>query len=623
MVHVASLVDTPKARLIEQLKVSATGVLIATLTVPFGISGWTPMSFAILWGVVYFSQSMVFFTLVAWFERPWLRQLWAISAAAMFVSVNVSVLIWADGEASAVWLVGMMSFTYISFQIATLPYLDVPNWWLGASIVSASIVVVVAIEVHPLLGVALVPLVVSMTIVAGRNRALRNDLASRLEETNQLLLTDPLTGLLNRRGLEVEIERLEGQVVTMAMFDADRFKLINDTQGYGVGDQALQMVAERLTATLRGGWAIARQGGDEFVAVRSGHITVDDEVVAPFQMALADGSGQTNFTVSCGIATGTLLGAGDRLLRETGFALRHAKRDGEKLVRIEGALRERFDRSVLMTEVFDADSPIVPVVQMIVDDFGVAGCELLARWRTSDGSLLAPAQFMDMLVENGLLGQLDNEMLEHAVKLAAELEQLEIDAFVSANIGAGHLLDPDLISHVTGLLETYNVAPHRLMIEITESERLGTNRLWEDAVRGLRDLGVLLAIDDFGAGYSSIARLKTLPISHLKLDRTLVISANGPLGEIIRGVTRFCQDSGIGVVAEGIETAEQHESMRAMKVDFCQGFLFGRPMRREDFIRDVLRRRDVGQEPRSFAVEELYGVDADLLSGDTQASLGE
>lgn len=585
-------IPTMRAQLIEQLKVSGGGIAAATVGVPFVIREWTPTSFVVFWTFAYLAQSVFFIMLTAAVSPEAGRRTWSVTTAVLFASICGSVLIWGRDIPASPWIAGMVAFAYISFETATLQYSEMPQWYLGSAIVGTATTVMTFVAIHPVAAIAIAPVIVGVALTAKSNQDLREDLRGRLGAAEMRLNTDPLTGLLNRRGLGLELGRLEGEVATIATFDADRFKLINDTQGHGVGDQALRLIADHLSAIFAADWAIARHGGDEFIAVTAGHAQLPDGSVPRFNMPLHDRAGEVSFTMSAGVASGILRGTGDHLLSAAGHALRHAKREGLHIVRSEGELRQRFERSVAVTSISDADDRIVPVAQPIVSDNGIAGCELLARWRTDDGTLLAPGQFMDMLVENGLLGRLDDVMLGHAVRLARTFEQQGANVFVSANVAASHLLNPGLTGYIRDLLDEHHVSPGRLVIEITESERLGADQRWEVAINELRVLGIKLAIDDFGAGYSSVARLKRLPITHLKLDRSLVTRASGPMGHIVQGVVNFCHESAIDVVAEGIETAEDHIAMRDFGVGLFQGYLFGRPMRIEDFQRDVANRCD-------------------------------
>lgn len=586
-----SAATTPASRVLHELKLSGATLAAAAIVVPSVMSGWTPTWFALLWAALYLALGVAFYVATGVSQDPVSRTWTAVASAAFYAALNISVIVWGQDNATAPWAALTTTFVYLAVQVATLPYLNLEHSWIGPAIVGISGALMALTDMGPVVAFAVVPTLAMMMLLAQRNRNLRIDLDARLSEAETMLFTDPLTGLLNRRGLESSLGELGGETAIIAIFDADRFKLINDTQGHGVGDQALRLIAARLESCLGSAWTIARLGGDEFVAVSTEGAELNSDVTAPFAMPLTDRQGEVAFTISCGVATGVAATNGDRLLSEAGHALRHAKRVGQRVVYSRGKVQNRFDRSVAIGNLADAADRIVPVVQPILDGAGIAGCEMLARWQTDDGTLLEPAQFMDMVIENGLLARLDNEMLEHAVRLAAHLEHdLEADVYVSANIAASHLLDPGLIQTVGGLLDQHNVSAARLMIEITESERLSSDRRWEEGVTGLCELGVKLAIDDFGAGYSSVARLKNLPITHLKLDRSLVQGANGPLGEIIDGISRFCLASNIGVIAEGIETAEDQISMQAANVTSYQGYFFGRPTRVADFLRDLAER---------------------------------
>lgn len=587
-----TLAPTSKGRLVDQLKISGGGILAGAFVVPVVIADWTPAGFALGWFLLYVVQSFFFLGAVSWTGNGAVWCVWESFTAAMFGAICLSVLAWGADHPSAAWIALTVTLAFISFELATVPYLPVPNWFISTFVASVPLVAMVAVAIGVLVGIGIMALLAAMVFVAVENRRLRRDLDHRLGAAKAKLRTDDLTGLLNRRGLEAELEELEGHEVTVAIFDANRFKHINDTQGHAVGDRALIAIADHLRSTLDDGWALSRYGGDEFVAVTRGSVRLDKAAALSIVIPMGGRDGSLTVSISAGIACGRVDVNGDHLLSEAGFALRQAKREGLKVVRSEGQLRDRFERSLAISGIDAEDSPLVPVVQPIVTEEGVVGCETLARWRLDDGTLLAPGMFMDMLVENGLLGRLDDLMLEHAVELIARLDTLGHDVYVSANISASHLLDPEVASRVGDLLASHDVDPGRLMIEVTESEQLGEDRLWERSVLELRKLGIKLAIDDFGAGYSSVARLARLPFTHLKLDRTLVQEAGGPLGAIIHGVSRFCDASDIGVIAEGIETTEDLREMRDAGVTIFQGYFFGRPVRVDDFLRDLEQRRE-------------------------------
>ena len=587
MAKLLTVADTPRERFIDQLKVSGGGTLAALFVFPFALQEWAPASFAIGWAIVFATQAMVFLGLLSWTGKGWIWSAWESTSGLLIGVVALSVLIWGGDNSAAPWIAAGLLLAYISFELASVPYLPMPNWLGGSSLAAAPLLVMMFATLGPAVGVGIAFALASMAYLAAQNRKLRSNLVSSLKLTNEQLLTDPLTGLPNRRGLEQRLRELRSEQITLAVFDADRFKHINDTQGHGVGDQALIALARDLRNTLADDWTVSRYGGDEFVAVVPGDRHVEPKVVEPVVVELVEREGSLSVSLSVGVASGVLDDNGDRLKSEAGHALRHAKREGTKIVRSEGVFRERFERSLAITSIDRMQIPVVPVAQPIVSAAAVVGVEVLARWQLDDGTLLEPAMFMDMLIENGLLGQLDDAMLEHAVQLAARLETEGHDVVVSVNVAASRVLDSGLSTRVEQLLDSHSVDPSCLMLEVTESSRLSEQRVWESSVLGLRELGVGLAIDDFGAGYSSVARLSHLPFTDLKLDRTLVQGSAGPMGEIVKGVTRFCESSNIRVIAEGVETMKDLEALRGLGVTTFQGHLVGRPMRLDEFVRHL------------------------------------
>ena len=597
------IAETPRERFLDQLKISGGGTLAGFLIVPAILGQWAPTSFVVGWAAVFAIQAIVFLGLVSWTGKVWIWSAWEATAGLLFGAVAVSVLVWGAETPSAPWIAGGLLLLYISFELSSVPYLPIPTWLAGSVLAAVPLLVMMFVATGPAVAIGIAVGLAVMTYLAAQNRHLRDDLTASLLLTNEELQTDSLTGLLNRRGLEERLGELRGQVVTLAVFDADRFKHINDTQGHGVGDQALIALAQHLRETLAGDWMVSRYGGDEFVAVVPGDRRIEPGVVEPITVDLPKRDASLNVSLSVGIAYGTLEDNGDRLKSEAGHALRHAKRTGTHVARSEGALQARFQRSLAITATDRTQIPVVPVVQPVIGVEGVIGVEILARWQLEDGSLLEPAMFMDMLIENGFLGQLEEHMLEQAALLASRLERHGHDLVVSVNVAASHLLDSEIATRVGQLVKLHDVAPENLMIEVTESARLSEQSVWERSICRLCELGIRLAIDDFGAGYSSVARLAHLPFTDLKIDRTLVEGAAGPMGEIIKGVTRFCEASDIRVIAEGIETTTELEAVRSLGVTTFQGYLLGRPMRIEDFIRNLEGRTELGGDAVDWSFE--------------------
>ncbi len=233
------------------------------------------------------------------------------------------------------------------------------------------------------------------------------------------------------------------------------------------------------------------------------------------------------------------------------------------------------------------DQRLAPVGQRIFGHGCTLGIELLFRWRADNDELLLPSSFLPRVREAGLMHLVNEAMLTHAVRFAAASSSVAEPPFVSVNLSAEHLGAPGLTRRIGEQLASRNVSPDRLMIEITESEYVTLDAAWYRSARDLQSLGVKLAIDDFGSGYSSIERLRHLPVTHIKFDRLLVQSATGPFGSIVEGVARFATISGIDIIAEGIETIVDLEAMETMGVRAFQGFLLERPLQLGNILNEL------------------------------------
>lgn len=570
------------------------GVVPTAIAMPFIIGAWSPTWFVVLWVAVYASLSIMFGVLV--YRRPSsvLEQAWSTSDAVLFATLPISAAAWSDDPAHF-WAAVTVAMVFIAFTASALPFLPIDEWRLGVLIIGVAIVVSGFFVVHPVIPIAFSLVLLTFVQATDRVRKLKLRLEESLNAAQKTILHDPLTGLLNRRGLASVFEQLRGQDITLALIDVDRFKAINDTHGHHVGDQVLGALAVELRERLRGQAYIARLGGDEFVAVLPGVVWLDDSVAERLH-ATVELHGRS-LDLECGLSIGIASGPNHpshRLLSKAGFAMREAKRHGEAIARFGRELEVRLDRTLEITALTHGatnDGALVAVAQAIVRDERIVGCELLIRWRRADGTTLLPHQFLPMVVEGGLSASINEVMLANAVRFASRFNNRPEAPFVSVNISAPYLGEARFVETVHALLNKYRVPPARLMLEITETEQFGGRGGWEDAAAELRALGVLLAMDDFGTGYSSIERLQQLPLSHLKFDQSLVRTVSGPFGQILRGVAGFANAVGIGTIAEGIETLDEYESMRALGVSGFQGFLFHRPESLDDFEVRVIENR--------------------------------
>lgn len=400
-----------------------------------------------------------------------------------------------------------------------------------------------------------------------------------LNDSERIANLDPLTETLNRRGLTAAVESLDNRGLTVLMFDVVRFGSINSTLGYSGGDDVLVEISRHVTRRLGPDWAFGRWGGDEFVAIAPGQMSIDESIITQVPCRIESG-GQVAVSLRAGVVQVVGASSSDEIMRQASYALDESKRSTEPIAYFDAKLAAKYRRSAELASSLGSSLPgsrIVPVAQTIMSGDRVVGAELLARWRNDDGSLGSPAEFIPALIENALMDELDCFMVGAAVAFAARFNDVDDAPWVSVNISAPNLSGPGFVEHVVALLREHEVEPCRVIIEITETEQVLTPDVWLASARQLHATGVGLAVDDFGSGYSGIERMSMLPITHVKFDRELVNAVSGPLGGVMQSVVDYAKEVGIVPVAEGVETLEEQLAVSLLGIDVMQGFLFSRP----------------------------------------------
>jgi len=437
------------------------------------------------------------------------------------------------------------------------------------------------------------------------------------EQTEQLrhqALHDALTGLPNRALVLDRIEQMlvrtrREQLPGAALFlDLDGFKTVNDTFGHTIGDDLLRAVAARLSGTLREADTVGRFGGDEFVMVVEGvSLAAGPELVAerilnvlrqPFELEAAGGVSLA-VTASVGIATGDR-GSAEDLLRDADIALYEAKALGKQravVFRQEMQVAVH-DRLALEMDLRGAirDDQLVLAYQPTFDltEQSALGAEALLRWQHPSRGLVQPDAFIPLAEETGLILEIGEWVLAEACAQTAAWHAQGYRLEVAVNVSARQLDDPGLVDAVRSALDASGLDPAFLILEITETALMQDADATVERLAALKRLGVRIAIDDFGTGYSSLAYLQRFSVDSLKIDRSFVAGmAKSPEAKaLIRTFVQLAKTLHLVTVAEGIETHDQLQQLRAERCECGQGFLLARPLevqRMEAFLAEHWR----------------------------------
>jgi diguanylate cyclase (GGDEF)-like protein/PAS domain S-box-containing protein len=424
---------------------------------------------------------------------------------------------------------------------------------------------------------------------------------------------DPLTGLPNRLhfverlGRELAEAEQRGERIAVLFLDLDRFKIVNDSLGHSAGDRLLVAVADRLSATMGPTDVVARFGGDEFTILC--HNVTSEETAELVAERLAEAiarpvaliEGEVFVTASVGIAlSGGAADTPETLLRNADAAMYRAKelgRDRAELfdarehhravddLRTGNALHRAIERGELRVH-------YQPMIDL--DHGSLMGFEALIRWEHPERGLVPPMEFVPLAEETGLIVPLGVWALEEACKQAVRWHEATPDApflSMSVNLSPRQLAEPALPNDVARVLHGTGIQPSALWLEITESTLMRDTESALSALGALRALGLHLAVDDFGSGYSSLAYLQRLPVEALKIDRSFTegVGTRKDSTAIVDAIVSLARALQLLTVAEGIETREQFRLVRGMGCDIGQGYLFGPARPAEAFGRDPRR----------------------------------
>ena len=405
---------------------------------------------------------------------------------------------------------------------------------------------------------------------------------------------DALTGLPNRLRFHEQLrdalqQAARGNACAVLYLDLDQFKLVNDTLGHPVGDGLLKFVASRLLSITRKCDTVARLGGDEFAIIHTGVKNADDtnHLVERLLEALAVphqiDCHNILSSVSVGIAVAPVDGLdADHLLKCADIALYRAKALGRNRFcyfepGMDALMRERRDMEQdLSGAVAAGEFELHYQPQVNVDRGTVVGFEALLRWRSPCRGLVAPLDFIPLAEETGLIVPIGAWVLKAACREAMAWPG---DIRVAVNISVVQFTQQDLVKAVRAALDDSGLPAHRLELEITESVMISEDTRVVATLRALKELGVTIAMDDFGIGYSSLSYLRRFSFDRIKIDRSFVngLDRESDGMPIIRAIISLCSSLGITATAEGVETAEQLVWLRAEHCPEVQGYLISRP----------------------------------------------
>jgi diguanylate cyclase (GGDEF)-like protein len=431
-------------------------------------------------------------------------------------------------------------------------------------------------------------------------------------EAERTVRQDPLTHLPNRvafnETLEGALRRLDhsGEEFAILLLDLDRFKEVNDRFGHPAGDEFLVQVAARLQRCTRAAEHVARIGGDEFALIMANLTRPEDafEIAERFVAAFAD-----PFLIEgCEIvgATGVGIALAPRdgntphdLLKHADIALYRAKKSGpgtirffeasdDKSARDRRALQRDLEGAIERNELFLVYQPFLDIREN-----RITGFEALLRWQHPVRGLVPPSEFIPIAEETGLIHQIGEWVVQRA---CAALSNWPDNIRVAVNFSAAQFHNAGILQTIVQALAQAGVSPSRLEIEITESMLISKYGSASSILNSLLELGITVALDDFGTGFSSLTYLRKLPLSRIKIDQSFIrdMLEQPDCAAIVKSVIGLAQDLRIGVVAEGVETADQLEYLRQTNCDEVQGYLIGRPAA-ADQIPALLN----GKKPRS------------------------
>ncbi len=428
------------------------------------------------------------------------------------------------------------------------------------------------------------------------------DVSARVESEQRLArlaLGDPLTGLANRAALLQHLEDLldAGTPLALLFLDLDRFKVVNDSLGHSAGDELLRTVAGRLAGTCRDGDVVARLGGDEFVVVAAGLAEEGAVLLAErVQKVLGSPVEVSGHELVVSASVGIVVHDGDAaderdaeaLLRDADVSMYRAKAKGRARAVVwsvgagETAVARLTVEQELRTALEAGQIAVHYQPQVELSTGRVVGVEALARWAHPTRGLLAPAAFLEVADDTGLIVELGRQVLHASARQVAAWRSIPgcESLALSVNLSSRELLDPRQLDVSLDVLRETGLPPEALTLEVLESVLLDAEGAVLGALASYVENGVHLALDDFGTGASSLLHLRLVPVASVKIDRAFVLGLGRDRQDeaIVRALCSLTGDLGMSCIAEGVEEQGQRDWLVAQGVSVAQGYLLHRPL---------------------------------------------
>lgn len=412
---------------------------------------------------------------------------------------------------------------------------------------------------------------------------------------------DLLTGLPNRLHLYEKVSQIKSvQKMAMLFIDSDNFKLINDTMGHSFGDQLIVKIGTRLTSTLNSSHSVHRLGGDEFIICYGEFDQVEEvteyanKIINSFQQPFEIGESIYHTTVSIGISLYPEHGQNpDELLQSADIALYEAKRSGKnKYILFRESMRnqivERMDIEKHLRDALDKNEFILHYQpQLDIYSNKITGFEALIRWNSAKLGFTPPLKFISIAEETQMILPIGKWVIKEACRFIKELHKKgNNDIIIAVNISIIQILDESFVHSVLSALDENDLAAELLELEITESILMESYNEVIKKLCLLKDAGVRIALDDFGKGYSSLSRLKQLPLNTLKIDKSFIdcIPSDLPGDNLAGQIIELGRKLGLTILAEGVEEERQMDYLISHGCQKAQGYLISKPLPNDEAI---------------------------------------